>query len=162
MPTSAILEAILELFWRHFPPNIHHLAHTKNTVFSRVFSCFGRFMRAKTVEKSIKNLLRNRCGNLLRKNAEKRLSGGQGGSGGGAKICPKIDLRKSRIALRKSRKKDAPREPLKARQGPKYAQKCGFGGPFRVILETFSTKHPSPSAYEKHSIFTCFYVFLGG
>ena len=88
--------------------------------------------------------------------------GSQKGAKSEAKTCPKIDLRKSRIALRKSRKKDAPREPLKARQGPKYAQKCGFGGPFRVILETFSTKHPSPSAYEKHSIFTCFYVFLGG
>ena len=27
-------------------------------------------------------------------------------------------------------KKDAPRKPLKTRQGPKYAHKCGFGGHF--------------------------------
>ena len=33
------------------------------------------------LEKSIKYQLRNRCGNLLRKNAENRLSGGQGGPG---------------------------------------------------------------------------------
>ena len=83
MPRNVVLEVFFEQFWRHVPPNIHHLAHTKNTVFSCVFLCFERLMGAKTVEKSIKNLLRNRCGNLLRKNAEKRLSGGQGGPGKG-------------------------------------------------------------------------------
>jgi hypothetical protein len=87
-----------------------------------------------------------------RNGSQKESKGSQKGARSEGKICPKIDLRKSR-------RKDAPREPLKPRQGPKYAQKCGFGGPFRAILETFSTKYPSPSAYEKHCIFTCFLVF---
>ena len=71
MPASAVLEVFFEQFWRHVPPNIHHLAHTKNTVFSRVFSCFGRLMGAKNVEKSMKNELRNQCGNLYRRKCEK-------------------------------------------------------------------------------------------
>ena len=57
------------------------------------------------------------------KGVEREPKGSQKGAKSEAKICPKIDLRKSR-------KKDAPREPLKTRQGPKYAQKCGFGGIF--------------------------------
>ena len=93
------------------------------------------------------------------KGVQREPKGSQKGAKSEAKTCPKIDLRKSRIALRKSRKKDAPREPLKTRQGPKYAQKCGFGGIFLAILETCSTKYPSPSAYEKHFIFMCFLVF---
>ena len=69
--TNAVLYDFLKLFWRHFHPTIHHLAHTKNTVFSHVFSCFRRLMGANTVEKSMTNQLRNRCGNLYRRKCEK-------------------------------------------------------------------------------------------
>jgi hypothetical protein len=49
------LEVIFELFWRHFPPSIHHQAHTKNIVFSRVFTCFGRFGGCNNYEISVRN-----------------------------------------------------------------------------------------------------------
>ena len=38
-------------------------------------------MGAKIINKSMKNQTRNLCGNLLVKNVEKGLSGGQGGPG---------------------------------------------------------------------------------